>query len=81
MGLTRVQLRDAGGSRRDRDGDRAAAGAFRSGPGGSPVLRADLQERGAKGFALQRGWIFGTVQGTTDFGVVLLWIFLHKGVL
>lgn len=70
-----------GAAGKDGDGARAAAGASRSAPGGSPVLRADLQERGAKGFALQRGWIFGTVQGTTDFGVVLLWIFLHKGVL
>lgn len=30
--------------------------------------------------ALQRGWVFGTAQGTTDFGVVLFWIFLRKGV-
>lgn len=31
-------------------------------------------------FALQRKWIFGTVQGTTDYDVVLFWTFLHKRV-
>lgn len=31
-------------------------------------------------FALQRKWIFGTVQGTTEYNIVLFWTFLHKRV-
>jgi len=69
----------AGGSR-EGPGAREGRKASPSSLGRCPALRAGLQERGAKGFALQRGWIFGTVQGTTDSGVVLFWIFLHKGV-
>lgn len=29
--------------------------------------------------AFERGWVFGTLQGTTGFGDVLFWLFLHEG--
>lgn len=71
----------AGGSR-EGSGARAAARGFPLASWG--ISRATCRSAGERSqrlcFALQRGWIFGTVQGTTDFGVVLFWIFLHKGV-
>lgn len=55
---------------------------------GSPLLLGDLPHyvqicrRGEPKalFCFAKGWIFGTIQGTTDFRVVLFWVFLHKGV-